>query len=1246
MALSVSGLYSPSLETTNSDFLLTNSPTPSPTSYKNSSEYANNSQAPHRLPYTDPVVSQFTANDYPAYHQQSPPPSILRSPQLGADLSSRPRGQSASRPTLRLHIANPTEQTRNPNSMQDQFALYPNSVLGNTNTRQLNAENTSPTRRGGETFSEFSIPSSLSRRGSPATGKHSVNPGTSQPTGAAAIHPQIRVTTANLILTGTATGNAYSNNIPIPSSSSPASSVTDSAPTKRLYRASPLVGPQAMTAQGSATSSTNSSVSTAPASIFADEYCPSSVSTPATQESASDLQSHLISRAPFLPNASAAGTTTRHRPLPVPPPSLTTVHPQSAISSKVASPLSAPIPPHLPHPRNVPTRSVTPATQHQTLRHGHGRSSSGDLKRSMKPVDLVSAELAYRLEKRRGKQPVRGDMSSAQSEELEEIPYEWRSEKWKGKQKMRDSAYGTLDSPTSHLPSPPTSNFTPAPPPRRTDTTSESRDIGLPPSLSNQPSRTSIASSHSSNRSSGGGMSENGAAKWKGKGKDALKNLSISSMTGSAGVVNAFVKGQQSERNGSVSSFSNPIPSESPASSFSSSPVIPPPLHAPGLSAPVIRAPIPFVPIGHPPALIPGTLLPSRTNSPRVASPRVDFGTEGSVGSFRAVALSPPLHFPAFVELPLPLNVRKLGSPGTSPIISSSAPRLPPKDIKYQLNQPLRLETDALDDTPMHTHPFDADGGDSDEEGRKLFQEVEAVFVSPSTAHNLRRRPIDTGYGYAEEGYEDDERVYVDDGFDDPNNLYADDGLDDLEREYGFGVSASGQLVGGQPVSASASVSALGHSSINHGALLSRASLSKESARSPSPMRYARRRRDSLFEDDDDFYGPPTEVKIPGLSSPARPLVMPVGNSSEEFVHIGRSTTPSSSVDQPNPASQILDALNPRTSVSPHASFTSTSPSDPANSGRGRQPARSPQYFRPHGILGEELEINFAKNPSPTRYHPTKNIYSGSPAVLAEDKIYIKGKWRMRSPSPGMSPTSPSSGGVGTRGRTTPGVGLRRYASEESLLSAGVVTADKETGRREDPNANTGPGFAPLRSRGFEEFNLTSNGLGSGRVVDGASTPDSFDSGSFNPNQSKKSLSIHSQGGSSSGRQTPILRGGASRPEYADDYGFGRAWTKDWREPKTTTKRVKNNVDREQGSDRGRARVPAKLEKKKSVRRKVSAPRSSSAGGDSDTWRSGKVLPSIQPPMQPMEPMSYDKWIERGLDQTSAAVRGKKSARI
>ncbi|KIK70067.1 hypothetical protein GYMLUDRAFT_91046 [Collybiopsis luxurians FD-317 M1] len=1259
MALSVSGLYSPSLEKSNSEFLGSHSQTPSPTSYKNPSEFGNKvaPQTVHRQPYPDPAGSHFTpaSNDYPTYHQQSPPPSVLRSPTLGTDSTVRPRGQSASRPTLRLHIANPTEPSRQPTHMQEQAVrstiqafqtkaetaqtLYPNSVLGATMSN-FNTGSTSPIRRRGETFSEFSIPSSLSRRGSPAPGgTRSVNPSTMQPTNAAPIHPHIRITTANLNLTGTATANSSSNTNSTPSSDLSATSATNSATTKRPYRASPLVGPQAMPAQGSATSGTNSSVSTAPGSFFTDEYHSSSVSTPATQESASDFSGHFSYRAPFGSNAGPVGTATRHRPLPVPPPSSTTILPQSTIPSKVASPLSPPAPPpHLPHPPHVPARSVTPSAvptklSQQSLKYGHGRSSSGDIN-PINPTDPVSAELAYRLEKRRGKQPVRGDVtpgSPAQVQGLEEIPYEFRSEKWRGKQKMRDSAYDTLDSPTYDF-SPALTHVAPAPPPRLADTNN----------LEDRESSNSLA------RSIGGGVSEGGVSKLKGKGKDSMKNLSMSSITGLERDGSVLSQGKELKKSGSISSLSNTILSDSPASSFSTSPVVPPPVRAPVPPATLFRTPAPSPPlIGHPASLIPGAYQSSGrsgTGSPRIASPRpvVNQGLVGRSNSPRAVAWSPP-SIPMYVEPALPLNVRKVASPEVSPVVSTVAPTLPPKDIKYQLTQNLQVESNLLEDSPMHTHPFDADA-DSDEEGRKLFQEVEAVYVSPFASNRKPvDRVVDIGYGYAEDGYEDDERVYVDDGYDDPNDPYADGGYDDLDREYGFGVSASGQLVNGQPVSAAASVSALGHASSIHGGISSsRASLSRESARSPSPMRYARRRRDSLFEDDDDFDSPPTEkfIKSADFPPPGRPSVDPRSHipGNDDFVYVGRNAAPPSSSA---PAAQILSALNPRSPISPNTS-SSISPSDP-RSRRGRQPTRSPQLFDPGEILGEELEISFAKNPSPTRYHPTKNVYPGSLAVLAEDKIYVRGKWRMRSPSPGMSPTSPSGGAAATRGRTTPGGGLRRYASEESLLSASMASPEKELGSGEDGNPYAGAGFAPLRSRGFEEFNLTSNLIDPKRLLDRATTPDSFESG--NPNQSKKSLSTNSHGGSSSGRQTPNLRGPGTKPEFADDYGFGtgfgRAWTKDWRDKKPN-KQGGSHRDRERVPERERERVPAKLEKKKSVRRKKSGPRSSSVGGG-EAQQNGGIAASYQPQMRPMEQMSYDLWIERGLDQTSAAVRGRKT---
>ena len=41
-----------------------------------------------------------------------------------------------------------------------------------------------------------------------------------------------------------------------------------------------------------------------------------------------------------------------------------------------------------------------------------------------------------------------------------------------------------------------------------------------------------------------------------------------------------------------------------------------------------------------------------------------------------------------------------------------------------------------------------------------------------------------------------------------------------------------------------------------------------------------------------------------------------------------------------------------------------------------------------------------------------KGVYAvGTPTLSKKDMVYVRGKWRMRSPSPGMSPVSPE--GVG-----------------------------------------------------------------------------------------------------------------------------------------------------------------------------------------------------------------------------------------
>lgn len=247
-----------------------------------------------------------------------------------------------------------------------------------------------------------------------------------------------------------------------------------------------------------------------------------------------------------------------------------------------------------------------------------------------------------------------------------------------------------------------------------------------------------------------------------------------------------------------------------------------------------------------------------------MSSPRLpgDLNSVARSASPRTTAWSPAPPMPMYVDPPMPLNVRRVISPATSPVI---APKLPPKDYRYQpLKPPAGAAALVECSPPMHTHPFEADDSDedSDEEGKRLFKEVEAAYVSPSTSTLLASsddRLVDVGYGYAEPGYEDDERVYIDDGFDHG-------GLDEFDDEFGFGVSASGQLVGGVSHPPSASASMLGHEGnvIHTGISSSRVSLAREARRSPSPMRYARRRRNSLFEDEDDSTGPESN----GMRSP------------------------------------------------------------------------------------------------------------------------------------------------------------------------------------------------------------------------------------------------------------------------------------------------------------------------------------------------------------------------------------------
>ncbi|KAJ4468719.1 hypothetical protein J3R30DRAFT_3714154 [Lentinula aciculospora] len=1271
MALSVSGLYSPSSEKSNSEFLGSNSTTPSPTSYKPPVEL----EVQPSLSDSTQTIS--VSNDHLLFQQRSPPPLVLEPPKQGDELTrGRRRGQSAAaRPSLRLHIANPTEPPYDQqNDVQEQAMrstiqalkakahtaqhLYPRSVVTVANSDNSN-------RKRGETFSDFSrtLHPGSSKPGSGNSliiENVSTNTGSepapamilnSAPVGKRTVSSShIRITTADLHSSASATPNSSSPN----SNSTPSSGESALNPaTKRPHRASPFMGPQAIT------SGTNSTVSTAPLSIFAEDSYPSAssvstVSTPASQESASEFPNHFISSRAAGTNAVATGI---RRPLPVPPPSTIGSAMVSVVPAK--APLSPPIPPP-PDPFYIPTRSLTPLsmTGHHSLsqlRNRHERSTSSDLSSMSNANDHIAAELAYRMEKRRGKRPMRGETapssptSGVRAGEEEGILYELRSEKWKGKQKMRDSGLDIDLSPRQYVLSDMT-NPTSTPPLKDMNSARslDNSEVGLPPSLSgilsNQPSRTSIASSHSSTKSVGGaGLNERGVSKWKGKGKQVLKTLSISS-----------ISSLERDSSGSLSKYARlrgkGKEADSPASSFSASPIVPPqsvPTPAPA-STPNIAT--------YPSALIPGGYHNHRVTSPRLIGD-ISFGSRSTSPRATAWSSTPPM--PMYIEPPLPLNVRKVASPGTSPIISSLPPVLPPKDYDYKPQQSVQRSR-TMDEAPMHMHPFDAD--DSDEEGRRLFKEVEAVYVSPTVSSTppsrASDRPVDTGCGYAEPGYEDDERVYVDDGYDDPNNPNSDNMLDDLDREYGFGVSASGQLVNGGGVGQSSST--VFHGSDTHGGFgSSRVSIAKE--RSPSPMQYARRRRDSLLEDDYDspesngVQSPIEFAEIPSPSSPQSESGSRSPAALEGFVYVEKNTSPLA-----NTATQILNSLNSRRPLSPSPLSPPPAFGRSNDMNRGRQPTRRQHNFDSVQILGDELEMSFSKNPSPVRYHPTKDVVQvGTLAVLAEDKVYVRGKWRMRSPSPGLSPTSAAgiSNSKATLGNGPGGLGLRRYASEESLLSA-VVPSEMN-----DYPAGNFNGFAPLRSSGFEEFNLAApnTSFTSKRFIDRVPTPDSFDSGSFNPNSSKKSLSSQghgSGGGSSSGRDTPILRGPGLRPEHADDFGFGSGW-KTALEHNRPSRKSRGTQERDSDKDslgRGRERGiagqnrtsgyhPAKLEKKRPVKRGLSLPRTSSGGGSGEMKRSGTSVARQRHAraLQPSEHISYDLWVERGLDQTSAAVKGKKT---
>ncbi|THU97458.1 hypothetical protein K435DRAFT_796495 [Dendrothele bispora CBS 962.96] len=448
--------------------------------------------------------------------------------------------------------------------------------------------------------------------------------------------------------------------------------------------------------------------------------------------------------------------------------------------------------------------------------------------------------------------------------------------------------------------------------------------------------------------------------------------------------------------------------------------------------------------------------------------------------------------------------------------------------------------------------------------------------------------------------------------------------------------------------------------------------------RSPSPMSFARRKRHSYSLDfSDDEYG--DERYMGAEEDELSPIVTPPNDTGYEAHGFGSAGVPVASPVPRRPAisltameqaevsrsgsvplewrDQLQDTVPPLPNVTGmgrgmgRGTSMQTDTLPPSSPSRGRGLTRNHNSgglgtpsgglaldLDPSDILGPEDEMIFSKNPSPTRYN---GGYKSPFTFGGSERVFVRGRWRLRSPSPSLSPLdlgpdevshgmlSPGGGSGGSSGPLSPitftpssagntlsplsgpnspmrrqkagaqtlGANLsasarklRRYASEESLLVDNPNFVSGAYGMSQNHfNNSTNHHSTYSRTQGAMPMQLTPN-----RYVEPEPAPGVVES------RPKKSTSSRTTDYDAMGQTW------ASAHESGTRQGRG---TRRERERGATTSGYPIGIDASGGGPRKRGTSVPKV-----------------ANG-----ANGQVLTKQH--RAPVE-TTYDIWVEKGLDKT------------
>ncbi|KAF5364759.1 hypothetical protein D9758_009298 [Tetrapyrgos nigripes] len=1007
---------------------------------------------------------------------KSPPPQLIN------DSKPRARGNSAAaRPSLRLHIANPTERL----------------PVADTQTRALYNVPADPN------------PADLRHRGASfGTGKRSPS-------------PQVRISNQT-------SGNST------PSSSSAGSATSGRGTTLPGRHQAP---PQQMYSAGTVTTATTDELSGF--SAF-----PSNISTPATNDSAHSFgagpgnknrsrplplpppPSRPSSRGSTIPEARHGKGGPQPQQLTFDPTTSTWVIKPSVINSPLRS-----------APPNKLTASVTSPQllgaqsgySHQQSRlhhhsssrsHGHSRSRSDqsrELTSLPKPMSIGSASADVSKSRSRQQSTRTAPSSDNESEALgsnwkqkqfaetrhdSDSPAETTEEepeldperlpggkKWKGKEPIRGEGWHLLfpnasknssglsvhtpPAPASAAATPPPALSATAPLPSTpfSGTAASSRtSLDLPPSISKSTATTPVTSfvpadgrpqSISSISISSRESRDEGTTRWKSKGRDGIRRSgsvsSISSYNSISGV-SARISKKSSKRGKGKGKGKNVVGSASISYHNSayggpngnlgaslSSPYIPTATTAESAStaAAAITTPTPVT-------VLP---LPSAAPTPRSTQTLhqhpVDITPDRTFTPSRNLPAEPVASTGAPL-LPLPPSLQIGGG-----ILGQKSPPVPPKDMSSAQARAMANDPFSSSYTPGNQSPDNTNANPHLLYVYREYRDTDSDSLS-SSQHD----PVDIGYGYGDTGFEDDERVYVDDGYSGHNPDQGD--WDEEDHEGGF-ITAAGTYVEGGGTGSNSDLNSALHgsgSSVYHGStvhgsniahsvrsgvMAGRAAVSdiggfrtpslnekeRDRDRSPSPLSFAKRRKNSLdfLDDDDDLRDEDPEddelspdgttggagYDMQGFGGdggvpvaapiPRRPGVS-VTVMEQEFANAGmvihdwrpqvQETIPALPSSGTGPRPDILSPASPRGARQRPTQKEKEKGSTPATPAGGLV-----VDIDPAEILGPEHEMIFSKNPSPTRYG---GGYRSPFTFGGDEKVFVRGRWRMRSPSPNLSP--------------------------------------------------------------------------------------------------------------------------------------------------------------------------------------------------------------------------------------------------